>query len=419
METHTTPVAQNSEGAVAIAPLNYHSQIAQWLHDNERGIWDWFSMRKLQEEQDGETRDLLLKETVRLSREAHGAAYQCCETAMARLGVDAPVTLYQAGDGAMNAALFFIPGEIHVVLYGPVLEKLSEQELTALFGHEVSHYLLWTLDDRRYRIAQQIIDDAVQQSPGDYALYETARLYLLATEVFADRGAALAVGGEGPALPGPAIAVLLKVMTGLSATDPEAFLRQAAELDAKGDLTKTATHPESYLRALFIDRWCKGEAATDEWVMGKLKGAMAIGGLDLLDQQRLNGMTRQFFALFLHDTGLGADLASDMVLTQVKQFFPDWTDAEPHLDPAAVKEDVTDRSIRDYLIALIVDLAHADPDQTEEMLVRGGKFAGSIGWEDEYRDNLKSLLKMRKPQVDRIMRASQSVVWETVERAGA
>ena len=393
-----------------LSHLKYHEAIADWLNRNEGGVWDWFSNVNLQAEQNSETRDLLLKQTYRLSRETHGTAYACCETAMAKLGVEAPVTLYQAGDGAMNAALFFIPGEVHIVLYGPVLEKLSEIELTALFGHEVSHYLLWTLNDRRYRIAQQIIDDSVQQSAGEYALYETARLYLLSTEVFADRGAVIAAG-EAEA----AIAVLLKVMTGLAATDPKAFLEQAAELDAKGDLAKTASHPETYMRALFIDRWSRERETAgdsiDDWVIGRLKGPMAIGSLDLIDQDRLTALTRQLFALFLHDS----ELASAMVVTQVKQFFPDWKGAdEPRLEPEICQELAQDRSIRDYLIALVIDLAHADPDQTEEMLVRGAKFATGIGWDEDYRDNLKSLLKMRKPQIDRIMRASDKVVWEAV-----
>ncbi|MDY7098498.1 MAG: M48 family metalloprotease [Pseudomonadota bacterium] len=389
-----------------IAQLKYHADIADWLESQETGVWDWFRTQKLQEEQDTETRDLLLKQTYRLSRDTHASAYECCEQAMAKLGVEAPVTLYQAGDGAMNAALFFIPGEVHVVLYGPVLEKLSDPELTALFGHEVAHYLLWTLKDRRYRIAQQIIDDAVQQSAGDYTLYETARLYLLATEVFADRGAAIASGSSEHA-----IAVLLKVMTGLSATDPKAFLEQAAELDAKGEISKNASHPEVYLRALFIDRWFRGEDtgdSLDDWVLSKLKGPMAIGSLDLIDQAQLSAITRQFFAFLLHES----NLASPMVLTQVKQFFADWSPDEERLDLKRLKQVAADKSIRDYFIALVLDLAHADRDQTEEMLVRGAKFTSMIEWTDDYRDNLKSLLKMRKPQIDRIIRASEALTWE-------
>lgn len=388
--------------------LKYHEAIADWLNTNEDGVWDWFSNRKLQDEQDAETRDLLLQQTVRLTRETHSTAYACCETAMAKLGVDAPVTLYQAGDGAMNAALFFIPGEVHVVLYGPVLERLSEDELTALCGHEVSHYLLWTFAARRYRIAQQIIDDAVQQAPGDYTLYETARLFLLATEVFADRGAALACGRQAPA-----IAVLLKVMTGLAETDPSAFLEQAAELDAKGEISKNHTHPEVYLRALFIDRWWRERGADaddviDDWVLSKIKGPMAIGQLDLVDQQRLGALTRQFFARLLHDS----ELASKMAVTLVRQFFPDWEEGETRIDLETLKQVGEDKSMSDYFIALIFDLAHADPEQTEEVLVRGAKLACSVEWEEAYRANLKSLLKMRKPQIDRIMRAAETVAWE-------
>lgn len=388
--------------------LSYHEAIAAWLSAHEDGVWDWFSNRKLQADQDVETRDLLLQQTVRLTRESHSPVYNCCEKAMAKLGVAAPVTLYQASDGAMNAALFFVPEEVHIVLYGPVIEKLSEVELTALLGHEISHYLLWTHSDRRYRIAQQIIDDAAQQSPGDHSLYETARLYQLATEVFADRGAALAAGSEGPA-----IAVLLKVMTGLKQTDPGAFLQQAAELDAKGEISKSQTHPEVYLRALFIDRWWReretaAQSQIDEWVLTKLKGPMVIGQLDLIDQEAMSARTREFFAYLLYES----DLASKMVVTQVRQFFPEWTLQEDRIDLETLKQVAQDKSVRDYFVALIFDLAHADPDQTEELLIRGAKLALGIDWEDEYRGNLKTLLKMRKPQIDRIMKASDKVAWE-------
>jgi hypothetical protein len=39
----------------------------------------------------------------------------------AQLGLQVPVTLYQAGDGAMNATLYFRPGEAHVVFVVPLL----------------------------------------------------------------------------------------------------------------------------------------------------------------------------------------------------------------------------------------------------------------------------------------------------------
>ena len=143
-------------------------------------------------------------------------------------------------------------------------------------------------------------------------------------------------------------------------------------------------------------------------MLTKLKGPMAIGSLDLIDQDRLTATTRQFFSLLLHDTAL----ASEMVVTQVRQFFPDWQAGETALDPSSLTELATDKSIRDYLIALIFDLAHADPDQTEEMLARGGKFAAAMDWETDYRGNLKALLKMRKPQIDRILSASKKVAWE-------
>jgi predicted SprT family Zn-dependent metalloprotease len=43
----------------------------------------------------------------------------------------------------MNAALCFIPGEIHVALQSPMLRSLSDTELRVLLGHEFSHYKLY------------------------------------------------------------------------------------------------------------------------------------------------------------------------------------------------------------------------------------------------------------------------------------
>jgi len=35
-----------------------------------------------------------------------------------------------------------------------------------------------------------------------------------------------------------------------------------------------------------------------------------------------------------------------------------------------------------------------------------------MDWEADYRENLKALLKMRKPQIDRVLSASKKVAWE-------
>ena len=68
----------------------------------------------------------LLKATVRLDRETHSALYAAADDDARTLAIDAPITLYQApGAEGANAALWFLPGEAHVILRGPVATALA------------------------------------------------------------------------------------------------------------------------------------------------------------------------------------------------------------------------------------------------------------------------------------------------------
>lgn len=377
----------------SLKALRYHNNVCEWLEKYEPKVWQWFSDLEVLEKSFDSTRNALLKETYRLTVESHPTVYELCQTAMQKLGIEAPVTVYQASDGAMNAALFYVPKEVHIVLYGPLIEKLSSDELLALLGHELSHYLLWSMDDSRYLVAQQILEDSVAQTPNS-ALYETARLFALNTEVFADRGGVIAAENEKHT-----ISVLVKVMTGLNQVDADSFLNQAKELDAKGEVSEARSHPELYMRALFLDKWQRGEHEIDDWLDSKLKGPLSINSLDVLDQIQLNQMTSAFFRYFLNETSL----ASEQVINQVQQFFSDWAAHTYELDLSKLATDKVDESAQDYFIALVFDIAYADRDQTDEVLQRGAEVMARLGWLERYRDNLKTILKFPKRKADKLV----------------
>src|SRR6478752_940652 len=109
-----TPAA----AAPALEPLAYHRLIVDHLRANEPEIWAWGSSQRTREEQVQEMRSYLLRETYRLDAAAHPELHEDSASVLAKLGLDAPVTLYQAADGAMNASLCFVPGEIHLLFHG-------------------------------------------------------------------------------------------------------------------------------------------------------------------------------------------------------------------------------------------------------------------------------------------------------------
>ncbi|MES2902546.1 MAG: hydrolase, partial [Pseudomonadota bacterium] len=215
-------------------------------------------------------RALLLRQTYRLAPDVHPEIYEDCSAVSTRLAIEAPVTIYQAPDGTMNAALWYVPGEIHLVLHGPVLEKLSRAERVALIGHELAHYKLWSIDNGIYRSATTILDHALAYPGASPSHAETARLYRLTTELYADRGGAVAADSTAPA-----IDTLIKTMTGLLSVDTASYLRQAAELEPNAPVSEGETHPEIFLRAQALDKWWRSDPDLEPWLDRRLRGPLS------------------------------------------------------------------------------------------------------------------------------------------------
>ncbi|MBX7456698.1 M48 family metalloprotease [Qipengyuania sp. 1NDH17] len=384
---------QSVDKARALEPLSYHAAVQDYLAEHEPAVWDKGS-GGMSEEELAELRDTMLRNTYRLEEAGHPQVFAALRTAMERLGIDAPATLYQANDGTMNASLFYVPGEVHLAFFGPILEKLSEAELLALMGHELSHYLLWQMDEGAHYRTSRIFDQALSFADAKPAHRETARLLSLYTELFADRGGAIAAGDTAPA-----IAVLVKTMTGLTSVDPEAYLRQAEELEAKGGKSQGHSHPEVYLRARALKLWWEGDAQLGDWLEARVQGPLSIESLDLMGQHRLTSLTRGFLARMLSEVEEG----SDEIVTQVKAVFPDFAHGEERLDLAEISVEKIDDATRDYFIALMFDLAMADSDATDVVMLAAAKTAASMGATERLKASLRRDLKWTKTRTDKLV----------------
>ncbi|WP_233503433.1 M48 family metalloprotease [Sphingomonas psychrotolerans] len=385
----------------ALDPLAYQQSVIDHLKREEPHAWEWSSSAGSDREAD-EVRDSMLRDTYRIEQTGHPQVFEACRTAMTRVGIEAPVTLYQATDGSMNASLVYVPGEVHLVFFGPILEKLNPAELLALMGHELAHYLLWSMAERDHYRASRVLDHALSYSDAKPSHRETARLLSLHTELFADRGAALAAGA-----PGPAIAVLVKVMTGLSNVDPDAYLRQAAEIEAKSDKSQGLSHPEIYLRARALQLWWDGDPGLDAWLRKHLHGPLSIEALDLMGQSKLTQMTRAFLARFLTEIEEpGAE-----IVTQLRAVFADFGRQEERLlDLAEIGVEWIDDATRDYFVALMFDVAMADPDATDAVMLAAAKTAAEIGATERLTGALRRDLKWTKTRSDRLVTQAAKAV---------
>src|SRR5262245_6304873 len=127
--------------APLLQPPAYHRAVVDCLKRRHRSLWDWFANHPRGAAYADAARLDLLKSTYRIVPTDHPGLYDTALEVLITLGLDAPVTFYQARDtGTMNAGLVWIPGEIHIVLCGPVLSSLAPLEIKALLGHESAHY---------------------------------------------------------------------------------------------------------------------------------------------------------------------------------------------------------------------------------------------------------------------------------------
>ncbi len=388
-----SPPAPSSSG---LRPLPYHLEIADRLAVREPNLWRAFgeatsrlgepptpaaapasapsgdaAVAPISITAPDELQEALLRSAYRLDPASHPAVHAAATRAASALGVTVPVVVYQfeGSDGA-NAELIFRPGEAIVAFSGNTLGLLHGDELTAAFGHELAHHLLWSTDGGRILTADRLLAGLTMDARTPPVYYETARRYDLATELYADRGARLACGDLGAA-----IRSLVKVATGLAEVDDVAYLAQAEAANPRSG-SRGQTHPETVLRAWVLARWDPGGAADEAEavaaVAALLQPALDLDHLDLIDADRLAGVTR---TLVMESLAAGEWLRTEPVLGHARQFFPveaGGTGAAVRFpDGLAVTPIPAGASTETqrYLAYVLLDLATVDPDHDDPALI--------------------------------------------------
>lgn len=396
-----------------IGVIPYHREIATLLEREEGVLWEWFGSDAFSPGRIESLRLELLKTTYRLKREDAESLYAGAALAAGRLGLDLPVVLYQAQGRQIgpNASLVFMPDEVSIVLHGAVLDLLDADEALALFGHEIAHHLLYTIENGRYLTAARCLDWCVGEPDCDGAYRESRRLYQLATELFADRGALKVVGR-----PEPAISALLKVSTGSRTVTPGAYLEQAEEILAKARAgSEGVTHPELYLRAHALDRWARDETS-GQAIEHLLTGPLEADRLDIAGQKRLTAATEALVSRLVRR----ARLRGESTRLLARRYFPDQEfrasssveDGADSVDDGAdsfeaLREELAGfgASCRVYFSYVLLDFATADADCWDEFVLDGLDVAKALGIHDVYEPLLRKETKLTKDALAKLRRA--------------
>jgi hypothetical protein len=394
------------ESSPALEPLPFHRDVLAYLKANEEEQWAWFSSAAYLQEYASATRLDLLKSCYRFEPAEHADLYAIAEPVRARLRVDAPVTLYQAQSAAgLNAALWYVPGEAHVVLEGPIRTMLSDDELRTILAHELMHHLLWSRSSGELLVAEQMLSAMAGHSRSEASHVETARLFRLYLEVHCDRAALLVC-------PDPLVGIsaLLKVQTGLADLRPESYLRQSEEIFGQAEVkTEGLTHPESFVRARALKLWADQGPAAEAEIARMIEGPLDLGRLSLPAQQRLSRLTRRVLEAFLQPTWL----QTDPLVGHARLFFPDLVppSAETRAPEVTPEElaGATERT-RQYLAFVLLDMATIDRALEEAPLAAALRVAEALGLGEEFLAAATRELDLSRRTLTRLRKESARIV---------
>ena len=375
-----------------LEPLPYHVAVADRLEQAEPELWQWFRSDSFAESYKQETTKDLLRSAVRLDRSgANERRYQLAETARDKLGLSAPVVLYQmhGTDGPPNAFLIFTPDEIVVGFSGRILELLdTDAELLDLLGHEISHYKLFVEADGRHHTADRLLSWLIQREGCPAELVETWRRHRLFTEIYCDLGGLLAWGDRDATIRG-----LVKAIADFKDADAASYLAQAEQLmTLDPGVSRGTTHPELHVRVLAV-AWSDTLPAAElhTRLEALVSGTVELGGLDLLDQQRLAELTRTIVDRVLADQAV----RSETTIAHARQMFHDY---EP---PRAVKPlappvvSLSQSSI-DYLAYLLLDLATLEGSGLKSTIAVAAAAADEMGFGARFREIARQELRGRR-----------------------
>lgn len=378
-----------------LAPLPYHMELVDYLKSQERELWSWFASTQAKAEYTENLRVELLKSTYRLDPDGHPDLAEIVEDVKMRLQLDVPVTLYQAQQvSELNATLYYIPGEGHVVFSGPVLTILNTAELKSVIGHELAHFLLWERENGEFQIADRVIAAAAGDPRAAASHDQTARRYQLYAEIFADRGSLCATGDLQAVVAG-----LVKIQTGLSQVSAASYLKQADEIFAKGKVAALGlSHPEAFIRARALALWQEERDDSVPEISAMIEGSDALGELDLIGQRRLTYATRKLLEYFLQPEWF----QTAAVLGHAKLFFDDFQPAATK-EPEVLKDPIlADSRFREYLGYVLLDFVTADPELDEMALAAALGLARELDWNSQFDKLVAKELKIKTRDLKRI-----------------
>lgn len=364
-----------------IPPFSFHVNLRDYFKKQTK-TWQWFADNEIVQAQTEEFKTDLLKNTYRLDNESEPNLYKLLDTAKFKLGINLPITIYQSQSIDNNASIVIFNNEAHLVISGNILKLLTENELLALLGHELSHILLYTIEGGDFEVTSRIINTIANDHGSELYYHETARIFQLFTELYCDIGALKVCEDINTA-----ITTLIKIHTGLEKVSAESYLKQTDEILERVEKGSAGeSHPEIYLRAkaiqLYVDDKLEYESKIEKLIYGKKD----ISLLNLFSKLEVYNTTKDLVDIILKPKWT----QSEHCVVLYKQYFKQFNIDSTAILNEEIKAEIFDtkENMQNYYAYVMLDFALCDYELREPFLGLILDIAEQIGIEK----NLKKII---------------------------
>lgn len=340
-------------------PFPFQYQLRDYFK-NQAKTWAWFLDKNVQKEQIESFKTDLLKNAYRIDPANEPEWYGLLEKAKARLNLSLPVTLYQSQQVDQdNGAIVSFEDEAHLILSGSILKLLNADELLALFGHELSHIHLNSIENGDFEVTNRIINAIANDTKSELFYHETARIFQLFTELYCDLGALKVTENLETT-----ITTLVKIQTGLEKVSAESYLKQADEILKRIEAGSSGeSHPEIYIRAKSLGLLWEYNPENVAKVEQIVKGKLDLQLLTLFSKKEVYGITKNLIDLFTKPKWMQSE--HNIVLYQ--QYFGQYNPNRDLLLDAGFREKINNSkdNLKNYYAYVLFDFAMADTELKE------------------------------------------------------
>ncbi|TDW46045.1 Zn-dependent protease with chaperone function [Flavobacterium sp. 270] len=371
-----------------IKPFPFHSDLRDYFKKQDK-TWSWFSEEKVKVEQQEAYKTDLLKNSYRIDTQTEPKVYEILQVAKDKLGIIIPITIYQSQTmDSNNAGVVFFEKEAHIILSGTILKLLNDDELLVLFGHELSHILLFNLENGDFEITNRIINTIASDSNSELFYYETARLYQLYTELFCDLGALKASGSLETT-----IETLVKLNTGLEKVSAKSYLKQADEILERIEKGSDGeTHPENFIRAKSLEIFQNNNANFYSRTEKIISGQIDLHQLNLFTKKLVFDNTKELISIVLKPKWTQSEYCNALY----KQYFSN-SDRKNDVvinDAFKLKIENSRKNLKEYYTYVMLDFALCDPELKEAFIGHILDISEQLGLEDHMKTILKKELNL-------------------------